>query len=188
MKKPIMLGLVTVLALAFTACKPPAYMLQKPQPESVASITPQSGKAALVITRTTNFGGAIEFKTYLNKKFIGSTRAKSYFAKLNIEPGQQFVSAWGENGSAVNVNFEPGKVYFLQHNVSMGFWKARVVLEALNAKRLDGGDLKGCTFYEFDGGSAIPDLTDVEFNDVIKDADTLVLNADGTATLVPAKK
>ena len=141
-----------------------------------------------MISRTTSFGGAIEFKTFLNKAYIGSTRGKCYFAKTNIEPGAYYVSSWGENGVAVKIDFEPSKVYFLQQNVSIGFLRARVVVEAVNSRRLDSGDLKGIEYYEFDPAkNEISDLTEAAFKDVIQGADTLVLNPDGTEELVPAK-
>jgi hypothetical protein len=99
----------------------------------------------------------------------------------------KYVISWGENGEAVKVDFKGDAVYFLQHNVSMGVWKARVVMEALNAKRLDSGDLEGCTYYLYDPKQKGEDLTDEEFKDVIKGADTLVVKPDGSAELVPEK-
>ena len=182
---PIIPGLVLLTTIA---CAPPASMVSKTPPASLAAVTPEPGKAALVISRTTSFGGAIAFRTYLDKTYIGSTRGKSYFMKTNVEPGEKHVSSWGENGVAVKVPFAPDKVYFLQQNVSLGMWKARVVMEGVNAKRLDSGDLKGIGYFEFDPSKDHDrDLTDEEFQDVIKGADTLVLNDDGTEDLVPAK-
>lgn len=184
-----LLTLLSGLAvMAMVACAPPAAMIQKNPPAAVSAIKPEPGKAALVISRTTNFGGAIEFRTYLDKVYIGSTRGKCYFAKTNIDSGTRFVSSFGENGVAVKVNFEPNKVYYLQHNVSMGVWKARVVMEALNAKRLDSGDLSGCTYYEYDPAkNETKDLTEEEFKDVIQGASTLIVNADGSSELVSEK-
>ena len=188
MKKHL-LPLLAVLGLLSTvACAPPTAMVVKQAPASVASIQPESGKAALVISRTTGFGRGVAFRTYIDKAYIGSTKGKCYFAKTNVEPGTKHVSSWGENGVAVKVNFEPGKVYFLQQNVSMGVWKARVTVEAMNAKRLDSGDLSGCEYFEFDPAkNDEKDLTDAELADVTQGAETLVLKADGTSELVKSK-
>lgn len=189
MKKQILASLALAVALLSIACNPPTAMVKKTAPASVASIKPQPGKAALVISRTTFFGRAIEFKTYLDKAYIGSTVGKFYFAKTDVEPGTKHVISWGENGVAVKVNFEADKVYCIQQNVSMGVWKARVIVEAMNPKRLDSGDLAGCDYYEFDPSKKTErDLSDEEFADVIKDADTLILKDDGTSELVPVKK
>jgi hypothetical protein len=183
-----LLAILSVLSVLLTlACAPPSVMVRKEPPPTIASIKPEPGKAALVISRTTSIGFAIEFTTYLGKTYIGSTKGKSYFIKTDVEPGANYVSSWGENGVAVKFDFEPDKVYCLQQNVSMGWTKARVVMEAVNVKRLDSGDLNGCKFFEFDAAkNTISDLTDDEFKDVIRGADAFVLNADGTAQLVPA--
>jgi len=189
LKKQILVSLALAAAILSTACNPPSTMVKKTAPATVASIKPQAGKAALVISRTTSFGRAVNFRTYLDKAYIGSTVGKVYFAKTDIEPGTKHVISWGENGVAVKVNFEADKVYCIQQNVSMGFLKARVVVEAMNAKRLDSGDLAGCDYYEFDPANKTErDLSDEEFADVIKDADTLILKDDGTSELVPVKK
>lgn len=187
MKKYLPHVFSAVMLATFIACAPPS-MIPKEVPVPVSTIKPVPGKSALVVSRTTKFGGAIPFKTYLDKTYIGATVGKSYFAKTDIDSGTRYVSSFGENGVAVKFNFEPDKVYFLQHNVTLGVLKARVILEAVNAKRLDSGELKDCTFYEFDPTkNEIKNLSEEEFKDVIQDADSFVLNADGTAELVPKK-
>jgi hypothetical protein len=188
MKKLTGVCFLVAMSLMLTACGGPSHMIKKETYPTAASIKPAPGKSALMISRTTGFGGAVEFSTYLDRQMIGVTKGMSYFAKNDIEPGKKYVISWGENGEAVEVDFQTGTTYYLQHNVAMGIWKARVVMEALNAKRLDSGDLKGCVFYEYDLKQPGPDLTEAEFKDVIQGALKLVVKPNGEAELVsPAK-
>jgi hypothetical protein len=188
MKKHILPLLAALAVLVTVACTPPSTMVEKTPPASVSALQPNPGKAVLVVSRTTSFGFAIPFATYLEKTYIGSTRGKSYFAKFDVDPGTKYVSSFGENGLAVKIDFEPGKVYCLQHNVSMGWLKARVSVEAVDPKRLDSGDLAGCRFMEMDPAKKdVADLTEAEYRDVIQNAETLVVKVDGTEELIPAK-
>lgn len=179
--------LVALVLLGLSGCGGISYMVKKDSSPTAVSVQPAPGKAALVVARTTAFGGAVEFLTYLDKQVIGVTKGKSYFAKTDIEPGERHVSSWGENGQAVKVNFEPGKTYYLLQNVSMGIMRARVVHSATDQKFLDAGELSGCTFYELDPKEKPDNLSDSDYTDVIKGADTLVVKADGTAELVQPK-
>jgi hypothetical protein len=179
---------LVALSLMLAACSSgPSHMIKKDTCPTAASIKPAPGKSALVISRTTSFGGGIEFETYLDRKMIGVTRWKSYFAKDDIEPGSKHVIVRAENTEAVQVDFEADKIYFLQHNVAMGIWKARVALEAVNAKRLDSGDLSGCSYYVYDTSKPGEDLTEQDFKDSIQGAQKLVVKASGEAELVPGK-
>ena len=58
--------LFLVSACATTA--PRHMMFNENTPLDIRSVIPETGKSALVVARTTNFGGAIEFDTYLRKK------------------------------------------------------------------------------------------------------------------------
>jgi hypothetical protein len=145
-------------------------MIKKEECPTVASIKPAAGKSALVVTRTTNFGGVNEFETYLDRKMIGVTKGKSYFAKTDIEPGNRHVIVRAENTEAVEVDFETDKIYFLQHNVYIGIWAARVAMEAVTANRLDSGDLSGCTYYVYDTTHPGEDLSEQDYKDSIQGA------------------
>lgn len=188
MNRIFILPVLFVSALALFSCSGPSYMVQMDKSPRAASFMPLPGKAALVVVRTTSFGALVEFNTYLDRKLIGVTKGKSYFAKLDIEPGIKYVSSWGENGVAVKVDFKADTVYILKHNVSMGFWKARVVMDSPDAKSLDSGDLEGCTYYEYDEKKPGDNLSEADFKDVIQGCDTLVVHPDGTAELIEYKK
>ena len=51
--------------------------------------------AKLVIYRGTSFGFAVKLDNYLDEKFIGQTKGKSFFI-TTVEPGEHYVIASGE--------------------------------------------------------------------------------------------
>lgn len=188
MRKTKLAVMAAVSVLALTACGGLKYMVKKDGAgPTAASVQPVAGKAALVVARTTAFGGAVPFATYLDKDFIGYTAGKSYFTKTDIEPGEHHVISWAENGQAVKVNFEAGKTYYLLQNVSMGVMRARVVSVATDARALDqSGELSSCQYYEFKPEEKPEGLSDADYKDVIQGAETMVVKADGTSELVGA--
>ena len=84
------------LVMLLAACSP-SNMVKKDERLDIRTVKPEQGKAALVVARTTSFGGAINFFTYLDKKSIGVTRGKGCFIKKDIEPGQQYLIARTES-------------------------------------------------------------------------------------------
>jgi hypothetical protein len=180
--------LMALSMLGLSGCGGLLYMLRKDSSPTASSIQPAPGKAALVVARTTAFGGAVWFTTYLEKEVIGVTGGKSYFAKTDIEPGEHYVVSSSENKQAVKVNFEPGKTYYMLQNVSMGVMRARVVAAATDAKFLDSGELSGCTYYAFGPTEKPEALADADYAEVIKEADTWVMKPDGSSEFVPQKK
>ena len=131
-------------------CGGPSHMVEKNEKPDILTVKADPGKSAIVIARTTNFGGAIEFDTYLNEKMIGVTKKKSYFIKKDVEPGKHFLSTKAENWDAYLLNFEPDKVYYFQHEVRMGVWKARVNFIRQDPKQLSNEMEGECTYYEYD--------------------------------------
>lgn len=166
MKRMLMLFPVVLL---LAACSP-AHMVKKDQKLDIATIQPDAGKAALVIARTTSFGGAINFFTYIDRKFIGVTKGKGCFVKKDIEPGLQYLIARTESLETGKVTFEPDKVYYVQQTPRLGVWVARVSLTPVTLEHLKqeiGED--GCDWYEIDGKDIAEDLTDHEFQEATTD-------------------
>lgn len=153
---------VSGLFLLFLAGCGPSHMVVKEPCPDVRGIKPPTGKAALVIGRTTIFGGGINFENYLNKRFIGTTKGHSFFVTL-VDPGDHYVTAHGENYAGMLVRFESDKTYYLQNEVRMGVFIARAKLNFTDAQRLyDDMDGK-CYFYAKDPSDNVDDLTDQEF-------------------------
>ncbi len=73
----------------------------------IKTVKPNDGKAALVIARTTSFGEAINFNTYIEQNMIGVTKGKSCIVKNDIEPGVKYLIARTESLEEAKINFEP---------------------------------------------------------------------------------
>jgi len=133
-------------------------------------LQPQPGKAALVVARTTSFGGAINFFTYLGKKGIGVTKGKGCIAKTDIEPGLQYLISRTESLETGKITFEPDKVYYVQQSPRIGWVVARVSLTPLSQyKMAEEIGVDGCDYYVIDENDPIKDLTDHEYQEAVND-------------------
>lgn len=140
---------------------------KNPCPDIRGVVAPK-GKAALVLGRTTVFGGAVNIENYLDKKFIGTTKGHSFFIS-SVEPGLHYVTARAENFDTVLLNFEPDKTYYLQNEIRMGVFFARTKYDIVDAQHLFN-DMDGkCNYYEADPSSPGEDLTDEEFKEIVAD-------------------
>lgn len=78
------------------------------------SFTPKEGKALLLVMRTTSYAFAMPTDNFIDAKWIGQTKKKSYYL-ADVEPGTHYVNcAWDNKLVATEkVTFEAGKIYFL---------------------------------------------------------------------------
>jgi hypothetical protein len=83
--------------------------------------------ALVTFIRATSFGGAIDFGIWDSDQLVGVLDPKTYI-QYKAAPGEHVFLARAENWSYVKANLEAGKKYYILANVSMGVWKARVVL------------------------------------------------------------
>ena len=67
-------------------------MIEKDVPTEIKA---DPDNAKLVIYRGTSFGFAVKLDNYLDEKFIGQTKGKSFFI-TTVEPGEHYVIASGE--------------------------------------------------------------------------------------------
>jgi len=166
-----MLFCLLPLVVMLAACSP-SNMVKKDDNFNIMTVKPSPGKAALVVARTTNFGGAINFFNYIGKKFIGVTKGKSCFVKNDIEPGLQYLIARTESLETGKLQFEPDKVYYVQETPRMGIWVARVTLSPVAPDKLISEfDDGGCKLYEIDKNDIAEDLSDHEYNEAVTDYD-----------------
>ncbi|HEY6009176.1 MAG TPA: hypothetical protein VIU40_12700 [Geobacteraceae bacterium] len=162
-------SMIFPLLMLLAGCSP-ANMVKKDERFDIKTVRPEQGKAALVVARTTSFGGAINFFTYLDKKSIGVTRGKGCFVKKDIEPSQQYLIARTESLEAGKIKFEPDTVYYVQQTPRMGVMVARVTMTPVTPDHLSeeiGED--GCTYYELDQKDPPEDLTDHEYQEAVTD-------------------
>ncbi|KAB0670125.1 hypothetical protein F6V30_08150 [Oryzomonas sagensis] len=163
------LWLVIPFILLLTACTP-AHMVLKQDNFDIKTVKPTAGKAALVIARTTSFGGAVNFHTYLDQSIIGVTKGKSCIVKYDIEPGVKYLIARTESLEEAKINFEPDHIYYVQQSPRIGWVVARVTLTPLSQEQLlseIGSD--GCTLYEMDSKDMGDNLTHDEYKEAVAD-------------------
>jgi len=153
----------------------PKHMISKEPCPDIRGVVPPQGKAALVVGRTTIFGGGINFENYLDKKFIGTTKGHSFFI-ATVPPGKHYVIANGENFASLLINFEPDKTYYVQNEVRMGAFIARVNLDYVDAKHMFDDMSGNCQYYEIDPSEKVDDLTDEEFKSAIEDVSPNPIN------------
>lgn len=169
--KRFIVGVMVVVALAFiSACTPPRHMLVREGATlDIRNIKPENGKAALVVARTTIFGGAIEFDTYLDKKMIGVTQRKGFFVKSDVMPGTRYVISRAENMEPIKIIFEQDRVYYLQQIPRMGVWKARVSVAPLTPEELMTTMDADCKLMEYNPNDPGDELSDEEYNEAVRD-------------------
>jgi hypothetical protein len=141
----------------------PGHMVKQERVLDVREVKPQPGKAAVLVTRNTNFGGAVEFSAYLDQKIIGVTRFKSCFYKDDIEPGSHYISAYGENLDTLLMDLAPDKTYYLTHDPRMGFWKAAVSIGVTTVDTVAQENVAGCNYYIYDTTNAGEDLSEKDW-------------------------
>lgn len=156
-------------AMLLAACSP-SHMVKKDGRLDIKTVKPAQGKAALVVARTTSLGGAINFFTYIDRKFIGVTRGQSCFVKRDIEPGLQYLIARTESLETGKIQFDPDTVYYVHQAPRMGWLVARVTMTPVTPDYLvsEIGD-DGCEEYEIDGSDVAEGLTDHEFQEAVTD-------------------
>lgn len=170
MKSTVYAVVAVVMVLLISACTPPSHMLVRENvPPDLRAIRPESGKAALVVARTTIFGGAVEFDTYLDRKMIGVTQRKGYFVKTDVTPGMHYVITKAENFEPIRILFEQERVYYLQQIPRMGVWRARVSVAPVTPEELMTTMDEDCKLMEYNANDPGDDLSEEDYTQAVAD-------------------
>ena len=161
---------VIFLGLMLAGCGGVEYMVKQDKPLDVRTVKPQPGKAAVLITRNTTYGGAVEFAAYLDRKRIGSTKWKMCFYKDDIEPGQHYISSYSGNLDTVLMNLEADKIYYLTHDARPGFSRAAVSTGVTTLDVVLRENEEGCNYYVYDTKNPGEDLSDQDWENAKKNA------------------
>lgn len=94
--------------------------------------TPAPGKAVVYFTRVTGYGFAVSFEFFHQDKYIGAFKGSNCM-RYELDPGQQLLWASSENKEFVACDLKEGGTYIIIVDVNMGFGKARVELNPINA-------------------------------------------------------
>ena len=106
---------LAVSVLSLLGCTPLVMVRQAAEP----SLKPAADKATLVLFRSKGVGGSATVSTYVDGKFIGQTRGKSYFV-APIDPGAHHLTSIADNKTVSKVTLEPGKVYYVRQDTPFG--------------------------------------------------------------------
>lgn len=93
--------------------------------------TPPADKALVYVVRPTMMGSKIQTKLAVDGKWVGINRGNNYFF-VTLDPGEHYLCSTAENRSVLKVTVEPGKTYYLQQKIRMGFMKATNRLEVID--------------------------------------------------------
>jgi len=121
--------LLTVLsAVGMTGC---ASKLMEPVDPAALNVNLHPDEAAIVIFRSTLFGGAIQAPVLEadesgNLNFVAVISAKTKYLHRTA-PGRHFYVVGGESSAILEANMEAGKTYYAYVAPYPGFFKARFV-------------------------------------------------------------
>ncbi len=157
------LSSLILLSLVVIACHGGMNMIMK---DTKPALAPKKDKALLVIIRTTSFGAGYIVSNYLDGKMIGQTQHKAYFI-TEVKPGKHYLVSQADNKDAVRVNFEAGRIYFLQQGIYPG-WNAtsRFTVMTLDEFKLQ---LPEAVFYVLDTQNPGKDMDAKDYKEAIDD-------------------
>lgn len=160
--------ILVMLTLPFflIACGGPKHMVMM---DVKPPLVVKPDKAVLVIVRTTSFGGGVTIENYLDRKMIGQTKGKTYFI-TDVKPGKHYVMSHAENWAAARINFESGRIYFLDQGIYPGIWMARTGFTPLTAEEgLKQINESGCDYGVLNTQDPGEDMSEQDFNEVKAD-------------------
>jgi hypothetical protein len=157
--------LVAGLCFLFASCGEFYMLKQETRPE----IKPSDTKAKLVIVRGTSFGFAVKIDNFLDGKFIGQTKGKSYFI-TEVDPGTHYIIGAAENNSCARLNFEAGKIYYLLQAIYPGIMFARTGFIAQKPEEADK-DIAECKYLIIDPAKKAEDMKKADYDKTAADFD-----------------
>lgn len=95
---------------------------------------PTEGKAIVYVIRPTMMGNKVQTKLAVDGDWKGVNRGNTYFF-FELDPGEHYFCSRAENHDALKLTLEPGKTYFLQQHIKMGFMKAQTSLESITEEK-----------------------------------------------------
>lgn len=122
-------GLLLAIAMLAIGCASSARnMIEVNPPQRL--VAPADG-ALIVFVRPSKFGFAVSANILDEQgRFLGDTPAKGHFVAA-LPPGRHMVVVWAENTDALDLELAPGKIYFVEVQVTMGALSAQMHLKAI---------------------------------------------------------
>ncbi|HUI94012.1 MAG TPA: hypothetical protein VLX68_17370 [Chitinivibrionales bacterium] len=158
--------IVTVAAalIVLAGCGNPFMLKIETKPDMHAN----ASKAALVIYRSTSFGPRMPVHNFIDGKYIGTTVGKCFFIS-KVDPGSRYVVGDAENKACAKINFEAGKVYYLQQILYFGFKSARTGYSGSNPKDFEDQLKEGMDYIAINPAEKAPMLNEGDYKQTIAD-------------------
>ena len=128
MRKTILVFLCFA-ALAVCRPTPAGEHLDKPDEQKLGQ--PTDKEALVYFIRTTGLGAAIKFWAFADQSFLGVTQGKSYAFAL-VPEGKHLFWSKAENITTLEMEVQGGRTYYLNQEVRMGGFRARVRLSLMD--------------------------------------------------------
>ena len=137
--------ILAILATALPALAGDVITVQKEK----ATAEPTEDAAVVYVVRPAMMGKAVKIWAFAGESPIGANKGKHYtFA--TVPPGKHVFWARAENVSALEMEVEAGKTYYLKQGVRMGGMKARVKLMVVDETEGEEA-IKKCKYTQLTG-------------------------------------
>ena len=158
--------LFAVLAVVcfFSSCTATSMIAPERQP----NLAPSANKATVVIIRDAFIGTPIVFWNYVDGKFIGETKGKTYIV-TQVAPGKHYLVVTTENTAVAQIDFKPGRIYYLREGIAMGIWRARTSGFSPMSPQEAKEAMNSCTYWEVDPKNNIGDIDSKLYEQAIAD-------------------
>ena len=125
MSTPLLLTLLLVLS----GC---AASLANPDTDARAKLLrPTEGKSLIYVFRNQPSSAPWLIGMSLDGQDMGSTAANTYF-RWSVEPGQHILVSHSENNAPLVLVTEPGKIYYVWQDVTVGFFRPHTDLREVD--------------------------------------------------------
>ena len=106
--------------------------LANPETDARAKLLrPTEGKSVIYVFRNQPASAPWRIGMSLDGKDMGSTAANTYF-RWSVEPGQHILVSHSENNAPLVLVTEPGKIYYVWQDVTVGFFRPRTDLREVD--------------------------------------------------------
>lgn len=121
--------LFVLVSLGLQSCGGLKYMREPVEGEARLTSAP-AGKALVNFHRPSNYGGGQDYEVFDRTELIGNTQGQTLFQYV-CDPGQHVFMGVADRASAIEANLVEGGVYDVVINITMGWMKANITMEAM---------------------------------------------------------
>jgi hypothetical protein len=138
--KKLMLGLMFGVMLLLSGCTL-VPMGDAGEDAALKTFTTKSGVAGLYIYRNEYIGAAVRMGVEIDGKPFGKTAARTYLY-TELTPGKHVVTSKSENDFSLELEAEPGKLYYLWQEIKVGVFWPRTKLHLVDEEQGRAGVLE----------------------------------------------